>query len=112
MGDDLMFAVCGLDCSVCDIYKATEDKSIAKRIANYFDEKRGEKIPLEKIACAGCRGDRDRHWSPDCWILKCCADEKGLERCNLCDDFPCEKLVDWSRTHQGYKKALERLKSL
>jgi hypothetical protein len=53
-----------------------------------------------------------KHWSADCWILQCCVDKKGLEFCSDCDEFPCEKLVEWSKGCEGYGKALERLKEM
>ncbi len=107
-----MIAACGIDCHECDMLQATKDTKIAQGIVDWFKKERNEDLKLEAIHCSGCRGDRAKHWSPDCWILKCCVDDKGLEFCNECNEFPCEKLDQWSKTNEGYEKALNRLKEM
>lgn len=107
-----MIAVCGLICEGCDIVKATNDPKIAQRIVDWFKKERNEDVKLEDIHCLGCKGDRTKHWSPDCWILECCVDKKGLEFCHECEEFPCEKLIQWSKTDNRYGEALNRLKKM
>ena len=110
---------CGLDCGACDILKAPTDPEAEQRLVLWLRRngwlKEGEgisEIVERSMYCKGCRGDRTVHWSPDCWILKCCVDDKGLEFCHECGDFPCGKLRDWARGNADYAKALERLKRL
>jgi len=110
--ENQMIAVCGLDCSGCDILQATNDPKIAQGIVDWFKRERNEEVKVKDVHCLGCRGDRTKHWSPDCWILQCCVDKKGLEFCYECEDFPCEKLVEWSKTNKGYGQALNRLKEM
>ena len=68
--------------------------------------------------CKGCKKDRTVHWGVDddgtvsCWILACCVDEKGLEFCSDCGEFPCDRLVDWSKQNDGYSEAFQRLASM
>jgi len=62
--------------------------------------------------CLGCQGDRATHWSADCWILKCCVDDKGLEYCHECGDFACEPLVEWAAQNDRYTEALNRLRGM
>jgi hypothetical protein len=107
-----MLAVCGLDCGGCDILQATSHPEIAKKIADWFKKERNEDVKLEDIHCSGCKGDRTNHWSPNCWILQCCVDNKGLGFCYECGEFPCDKLVEWSKTGKDYGKALNRLKEM
>ena len=107
-----MIAACGIECFKCDILQATSDRKIAQYIADWFKKERNEVVKLEDIRCSGCKGDRAKHWSSDCWILKCCVDDKGLEFCNECAEFPCVKLVEWSKTDKGYGAALNRLKEM
>jgi len=114
-----MIAVCGLDCSSCDIRKASHDSEAARRLVAWFKkegwlkENEGiEEAIKRNMYCNGCRSDRSVHWSPDCWILKCCVDEKRLDFCYECDIFPCEKLVEWSGKNDEYRKAFERLKEM
>jgi len=87
-----------------DILGTTLCYQEARKAINWFKDmgwlNQNESIS-EAIAkglyCKGCHGDCSIHWSADCWILGCCVDEKGLEHCDECDDFPCDKLVDWSK---------------
>jgi hypothetical protein len=73
----------------------------------------GVEVAVEKgMYCEGCTGDRSKHWSADCWILGCCVDDKGLENCSQCDEFPCSKLAKWSEQNERYQDALSRLKNL
>jgi hypothetical protein len=112
-----MLAVCGLDCGSCDIRKAPSDPEAARRIVAWFKqegwlkENEGVKEVIERrMYCEGCREDRSIHWSPDCWILKCCVDEKGHDFCYECEVFPCERLSERSKQNNQYTEALDRLK--
>jgi len=114
-----MIAVCGLDCGSCDIRRVPTDRGAAERVTAWFKEmgwlKEGEglsDVVRKSPYCKGCRGDRAAHWSADCWILICCVDEKGLESCYQCDNFPCERLSDWGKRNARYAQALDRLKQM
>ena len=52
------------------------------------------------------------HWSSDCWILRCCVDEKGHKFCYECDVFPCERLSERAEQNDHYGQALDRLKEM
>jgi hypothetical protein len=119
MGKKELIAVCGLDCGSCDIRRVDEDPEVAERIIAWFKEegwlKEGQgltEIIDGGMYCKGCRGDRTIHWSPDCWILHCCVDEKGLAFCYECDEFPCDDLEEWAQQNDQYGEALERLKEM
>ena len=109
---DRMIGACGLLCNECDILKAKDNPEIAQKIADWFKKERDIEVKIEDIRCSGCKGDRTEHWSPDCWILKCCVAEKGLSFCYECKDFPCKRLTQWAKGSKGYKQALKRLKEL
>lgn len=109
---DSMIAPCGLDCSKCDIFTAQGDPETMRRIIGWFEAKRNMKLREEDIKCGGCPGDRAKHWSPDCWILKCTVDGRGLRHCSECKEFPCAKLEEWATDNAGYRQALERLKRM
>jgi hypothetical protein len=110
--EDRMIAACGLVCDDCEIMKATDDEGLATRIAQWFKRELNEEVDPEQIMCAGCTGDRDLHWSPDCWILLCCVDQKRLDFCYECSEFPCAKLQEWAKENEGYGEALERLHAM
>ncbi len=121
MGDanHQMIAVCGLDCGKCDLRLLPSDPDAAQRVVAWFREmgwlNEGEgvsEVMERSMYCKGCREDRSLHWSPDCWILQCCVDEKGLAFCCECADFPCERLSEWSKENDGYAQALGRLRQM
>jgi hypothetical protein len=112
-------AACGLDCGACPFPHIHESLENAQKWVGQFREWKviGENEGAEEIMakgpyCINCHGDRTKHWSANCWILKCCVDEKGLDNCSQCDEFPCDRLTEWSKEHEAYGKALERLKNL
>ncbi len=107
-----IIAACGLVCNECGIYKATNDAKVAEGVAKWFRENQGAEMKASDVHCEGCRGNRERHWSADCWILKCCVEDRGLENCSQCGEFPCSKLVDWSKGSDRYADAFNRLQSM
>lgn len=115
-----MMAVCGLDCGACDIRLVPIDQDAARRVVAWFhkmawlEEDEGVAEIIERgMYCFGCRGDRSVHWTPDCPLLICCVDERGLEHCAQCDEFVCEKLEAFaSDGQQSHKEAVERLKQV
>ncbi|RKZ33641.1 hypothetical protein DRQ33_03845 [bacterium] len=112
MSQNQIIAVCGLICSECDIFRASENPQIAQDIAKWFKTEQGKDINIENIRCDGCRGNRNQHWSPNCWILKCCVDNRNLDYCYQCEQFPCDNLAEWADGCRSYQDALERLKKM
>lgn len=106
-----MRAVCGLDCKVCDLRLAKDNPEQAKHISDWINENYGGDCTPDMVKCTWCKGDRDGHWSADCWILACCVDDKGLDFCFECESFPCDELVGWAAGSEKYGNAFEWLKS-
>ena len=81
-----MIAYCGIDCSKCESYLATQsgsDEELAK-IAE---------VKPEYVVCDGCKeGERHSYFCSNmCAMRKCCV-EKHYETCIECGDFPCADL--------------------
>lgn len=119
MKDDEEVAACGLLCHECSIYQSANDENIAENVRDWFLEMGwlNGKVTVEEFMkdapyCSGCHGERETHWSPTCWILRCCVDDKGLDNCSQCPDFPCSNLENWATEDEGYKEALDRLKAM
>ena len=89
-----MVAVCGLICTDCRAYIATQQDDDAKR-AEVAEEwsKWGEKIRPEDINCDGCVevGKRLFKFCNTCEV-RSCAFERSAENCAYCDQYPCAKL--------------------
>ncbi|MFB0509331.1 MAG: DUF3795 domain-containing protein [bacterium] len=107
-----MIGACGLDCSECDIFAATNNPTIAGQLADWFRRTKNIYVDSRDVRCKGCRGDIEDLWSKDCKIHKCCVEEKKLDFCNECSEFPCEQLVEWSKGDKTYIEALARLKKM
>jgi hypothetical protein len=114
-----LMAACGLDCESCEIRLAPTDPAAAKVVLDWFrqqgwlGEDEGMAQAIErKMYCTGCLGDRETHWSADCWILACCVDQRGYSNCSECEAFACDRLVEWAKQNDGYAAALARLREM
>ncbi len=110
---------CGLICDECSIRRASFERDSAEEVKDWFVDMGWfeENVSVDRIMeegpyCQGCKGSRENHWSPGCWILECCVDDKGLENCSQCDKFPCFGLEEWSKEDESYSKAFERLERI
>jgi hypothetical protein len=109
---DQLIAACGLDCTECDIRRATDNPELAHKIADWFKEHQAIEMNPQDVRCLGCKGDRAQHWSADCWILECCVDKNALQFCYQCQGLPCDKLNEWAEEEKRYEEALSRLKEM
>ncbi|MBN1659481.1 MAG: DUF3795 domain-containing protein [Anaerolineae bacterium] len=114
-----MMAACGLDCGTCEIRLAPTDPAAARVVVDWFRRQgwlaEGEgmaQVIERKMFCTGCLGDRATHWSADCWILACCVDRRGHRNCTQCEEFACDRLVEWAAQNESYTAALARLRQL
>jgi hypothetical protein len=90
-----MIAYCGLDCSKCEGYLATQaddDKQIAE-VAKKWSEQFHTDVKPEHVVCDGCKADgrKSFHCANTCKIRKCCIDKK-YDTCIACDHFACSDL--------------------
>jgi len=118
-------AACGLDCESCEIRRIPFDDQAAEACAGWFRSmgwlkpEDGKAEMIERgMYCTGCKGDRAVHWSVNddgsvsCGILACCVDQKRLQFCSACVDFPCEQLETWSKENEKYAEAFARLQAM
>ena len=93
-------APCGLVCSRCDAYRATQLNDPAKLelvAADWRKRYHCEDIKAELIACDGCMTEGGRkcyHCEHTCRIRQC-ALENGIQVCSECPDYPCAALTDF-----------------
>jgi len=82
-------AVCGLFCPGCTLYiGSTEEPERLARTAGRFG------VSIEEARCHGCGSDVKSFYCKTCDIVKC-AEEKSVEFCALCVDYPCQMLKDF-----------------
>jgi hypothetical protein len=93
-----MIAFCGLTCTECPGFIATQNDDDAARqsVAKQWSEEFGAEIKPEDINCDGCLVTDGRHigYCAICEIRKCGL-ERQIENCGHCPDYACEKLEDF-----------------
>ena len=108
-----MIAYCGLVCSNCPAFLATQsDDDVARaKTAALYSEKFGVHLKPEEINCEGCtsKGGRQIGYCRSCGIRQCCSG-RGLDNCAACSDQPCENLIKFHEFAPDAKACLEALK--
>jgi hypothetical protein len=91
-----MIAYCGLICTDCPAYIATQagDRAELERVATLWrEEYDAPGITVESILCDGCL-DTDGRKCGHCGEceMRACAMALNLANCGHCDQYACEKL--------------------
>jgi hypothetical protein len=92
---DQIVAYCGIVCTDCSAYVATQadDQAALERVAAQWREEYGlVDITAESAICDGCLGSDGRrcYYCADCEIRVCGA-ERGVANCGHCADYVCGK---------------------
>lgn len=92
---DKMIAYCGLVCTDCPAFIATQadDRTgLEKVAAQWREEFNAPNITVESVICDGCVvGGRKCSHCFEC-EMRACGLERGVLNCAHCDDYACEKL--------------------
>jgi hypothetical protein len=108
-----MVAFCGLVCTDCKAFIATQEDDDAKRrnVAEAWSKAFGKDIKPEEIDCDGCLTRNGRHigYCDICEIRKC-GMEKSVENCAYCVDYKCEKLAKFFEQAPEAEKTLEGIR--
>lgn len=108
-----MIAYCGLVCSSCPTFLATQNNDDVARAATaaMYSEKFGFDLKPEDINCDGCKskGGKLIGYCQSCGIRQCCSG-KGLDHCALCSDQPCEDLARFHSFSPDARACFEALK--
>ncbi len=108
-----MIAYCGLDCSKCDGYLATQADDDDKRaaVAKQWSAQYGADIKPEHINCDGCssEGRKFFYCSEMCEVRKC-AMAKAVPNCAACDDYACDTLEKFFALAPDARTALDALR--
>jgi len=106
-----LIAYCGLDCSQCPAYIATQAGDIPKLTSlakEWFDGATDHTM----IFCDGCNTDgRTMQWCAEC-PTRACTMAHGLENCAPCSDYGCEKLLKVFEQSVEAKSNLDRIRTL
>ena len=91
-----MVAYCGLVCSDCEAYIATQadDREALEGIAaRWRKEYNAPDITVDAVVCDGCQSESERKCGhcAQCEI-RACGVERGLANCAHCADYACDKI--------------------
>lgn len=88
--------ICGLYCGTCPFYLA-----FRKNDMEYMQKMSQEKgFPVEELQCHGCQSDNVSVHCKDCVHgFRICAEKKHVKWCFECEEFPCQRLKDFSEVH-------------
>jgi hypothetical protein len=88
-------AYCGLNCSTCPIYKATQMNSDDERrnVAEKWSSMFNASFTPEQMNCDGCHSQTGKLFGhcKEC-AVRLCGIEKKIDNCAQCSDYSCEKL--------------------
>jgi len=108
-----LIAYCGLDCSQCPAYIATQkdDKKGLAKTAAAWSKQFGIKIKPEEVVCDGCAtpSKQKSSYCAMCEIRLCCIG-KGKDNCALCEEYICKKLEKFFKEAPEAKKGLEKIR--
>ena len=108
-----MISGCGLVCTECPAYQATQTKDQAKAqaTAEQWAKMFQTEVTIDDVWCDGClvAGRKCTHCG-ECEI-RACVVERGLENCAQCSDYACDKLSAFFKMVPHAEKTLERLRA-
>ena len=107
-----IIAYCGLDCSKCSAFIATQKSDIEekKKIAERWTKDLHVDFEPEDITCDGCKSERISGWCSKICKVRPCAENRKVETCAHCDDYACEKLKKFISTEPEATKKLEEIR--
>ncbi len=78
---------CGLYCGSCGVFLANKKGLLEAKSKEW-------KMETEDLYCKGCKSDTVAIFCRTCHF-KTCAENKGIEYCFQCHEFPCQELLDF-----------------
>jgi hypothetical protein len=107
-----MIAYCGLHCNECEMFKATQAKDYEqkKQIAKRWSDQGEIKFKPEDIDCEGCKSDVLSGWCRKICKIRPCAEERKVETCAHCNDYPCGKLKEFLSNEPVATENLEKIR--
>ncbi len=112
MKEEKMLAYCGLNCSSCDAYLATQENNDAKRekTAQTWSKMYNADIKPEQINCNGCKSEGVKFSHCDvCEIRQCCI-SNSVDNCAVCEKYICDTLSKFIKLAPEAGIALEKLR--
>ena len=111
--NDKIIAYCGLVCTDCPAYVATQanDRAALERTAaQWREEYNAPNITVEYVLCDGClAGERKCGHCFECDI-RACGVARGVVNCAHCADYGCEKIERFFGFVPSARAALDEIR--
>lgn len=121
---DELVGCCGLICSKCQVYEATQNQDRELRSAVYqrhidwghgdrFRELYGREYKVEDVVCDGCPTQSPHaFWYIENCPMRKCALGRGYPNCAHCPDYPCDALQEFfDKSHVNARETLDGIRS-
>jgi hypothetical protein len=109
---DRMVAYCGLICTDCEAYEATqaEDMEALTRMAKESSQQSDIEMTAADAMCDGCVATTGRRipYCHEC-AIRLCAIQKHIRTCAHCDDYACEKIEAFSKPGSPRRATLDEI---
>lgn len=109
-----MVAYCGLVCTDCESYKATQagDRKALEALARRAKADFGVDTTADGCMCDGCLPAQGRRidYCSKCEI-RACAVSKKVPNCAHCPDYACEKLTSFFAAAKDAKPVLDGIRA-
>lgn len=106
-------AYCGLNCTECPAYIATQknDQTLREKVAAEWSREFNIDISIDDINCDGCYSTEGVLFSHclEC-PMRICALDRPLETCAECDEYPCKDLEEFFGLVPSAKSKLDSLR--
>jgi hypothetical protein len=105
-----MISICGLTCSDCGAFIATQknDNELRKKVAEEWAKAYNAGIKPEDINCEGCLSTTGTVFSyPRVCEIRACGKKHKVKNCAYCSDYPCEKLNKFFELAPSARNTLE-----
>lgn len=97
--------LCGDNCLECPRYLAQSDEELQKVAELWYRVGwRDRHVSNEEIQCTGCSSHKQCTYQ-----LVECTKVHNVQKCNQCERFPCEKIVDMLKRTEVYRKKCKEL---
>ena len=111
-----MIAYCGLVCTDCPAYLATQadDRAALERVAAHWRKAFNmPDITADSVMCDGClaRDGRRSGYCVQCQVRPCGV-ERGVVNCAHCAEYSCDKLDGFLSHVPDARKVLEEIRQL
>lgn len=104
-------AVCGIICTECPAFVATQENDDSKRIqvAEEWSKAYNSEIKPEQINCNGCLPGLGIHQQLHVCEIRKCGIEREVQNCAHCGDYKCDKLSEFLENVPDAESALEKI---